>query len=646
MGYTVSGRGVVRGAPGTKRAGKRAGCEPGGAMSRVMAVIATLAAMVAVAQAASAADKLVLQLHGPAQFEFAGYYAALWQGFYRDSGLTVEIKPGAIKAGEIKPEAGSGEAPVDPVREVTEGRAQFGTGTAELVVRTAQGLPLLLLAPIFQQSGAAVYYRADADFASPGALTKAKLGRLPASDILDIELATALKAEGIDPGKLRSVALDPGRIVAALADRSVDAVIGSAWEVPWRAWEKGIALKSFNPADYRVEFYGDTLFTLRRLAKVEPQTVRSFRAASLKGWDYALQHPDEIAARLVAELPPPATIADAAGFARYQAELARRLARYPDVALGHSNPDRWDRIEASLIGVGALLRTADTDDFVYDPDAEARSRTDLRAFVILGATLIGGLAVTVWLWLRRRRQPVPAGMAGAAQGEQPGGDQPAVAPSQSAAPADTALPSVQLPSGQPPSVQLPSVQPPSVQSGPAVTPSVQPAPADLNTLLAGLERAIRQRVPRRIAFRLSLLPELWRCRAEAPTVRALMLDLVAAACADLQGNGELVVGTRNYAFDEAALAGTQGAQIGEYARVTVRDNGLGLSEEAIYRIFDPEATARPSAAAAAAAMRGLGGFARVESALGIGTAVHLYFPRVALPAEGAATPGKSAEAAA
>src|SRR5213078_1966107 len=105
-------------------------------MSRVMAVIATLAAlagMIAAAPAANAADdKLVLQLHGPAQFEFAGYYAALWQGFYRDAGLTVEIKPGS----------GRGEPLIDPVREVTEGRAQFATGTAELVVRTAQGLPL------------------------------------------------------------------------------------------------------------------------------------------------------------------------------------------------------------------------------------------------------------------------------------------------------------------------------------------------------------------------------------------------------------------------------------------------------------------------------------------------------------------------
>src|SRR5712691_11322179 len=175
------------------------GREPGGAVSRLMAV-ATLLAALAVAGAASAEEKLVLQLHGPAQFEFAGYYAALWQGFYRDSGLTVEIKPGA----------GRGEAPIDPVREVTEGRAQFATGTSELVVRTAQGLPLLLLAPIFQQSGAAVYYRADADAPSPPTLAKPKLRRLPTIFIFDVAAATALKAEGIDRAKLRSVSLEPG----------------------------------------------------------------------------------------------------------------------------------------------------------------------------------------------------------------------------------------------------------------------------------------------------------------------------------------------------------------------------------------------------------------------------------------------------
>jgi ABC-type nitrate/sulfonate/bicarbonate transport system substrate-binding protein len=151
-----------------------------------MAAFATAVALtlLALPGAGGAAEAVVLQLSGPATFEFAGYYAALWQGYYRDTGLDVTIRPGGAPD----------NVPIDPVREVAENRAQFGIGTTQLVIRRAQGLPILLVAPVFQQSGAAVYYRADSDFSSPAALVNARIGRLAASDILDIELATALRA--------------------------------------------------------------------------------------------------------------------------------------------------------------------------------------------------------------------------------------------------------------------------------------------------------------------------------------------------------------------------------------------------------------------------------------------------------------------
>ena len=580
-------------------------------MTRMMAVAAMLAAMAA-ANLASAAERVVLQLHGPAQFEFAGYYAALWKGFYDEAGLSVEIKPGESKAG-----AGRGATAIDAIREVTEGRAQFGTGGGEVVVRTAQGQPLLLLAPIFQRSGAGIYYRAEDDFASPGALADAKVGRLPASDLLDIELVTALKAEGLDPDKLKSVPLDPGQHVAALVDRRVEAVPGSAWDLPWRAHEKGLAVKVINPADYRVEFYGDTLFTLRRFGEAKPAVARAFRAASLRGWEYALTHQDEIADRLLADLPRLPGISDTSGFIRYQAELARALARYPAVALGHSNPDRWNRIQTSLLQSGAVLRTADPGEFIYDPDAVARSRTDYRAFVLLGATLAAALLLTLWFWARHRRRP---GRAAASLS--------------TAAPAAVAAASP----SPPPAAAVPA---PAARAPVPAEPG--PPPTDVNAVVTRLERTLRQRMPRRVGFRLSLLPELWRCRAEPQAVRALVLDLVDAATADLKGSGDLVVGTRNFAFTEANLAATPGAQLGEYVRVTVRDNGPGLSDEALDRVFDAAATARPSAALAAETMRRLGGFVRVESAEGVGTAVHLYFPRLAAEAVSPANPAAAAE---
>jgi signal transduction histidine kinase len=79
--------------------------------------------------------------------------------------------------------------------------------------------------------------------------------------------------------------------------------------------------------------------------------------------------------------------------------------------------------------------------------------------------------------------------------------------------------------------------------------------------------------------------------------------------------------------------------------LTVRDNGSGLSEDRLDRIFDPAATARPAVAAAGELARRLGGFARVESAEGIGTAVHLYFRRVAAAGTGAQHPLESEERA-
>jgi ABC-type nitrate/sulfonate/bicarbonate transport system substrate-binding protein len=555
--------------------------------------LALFLALIGLPRPGGAAEAVVLQLHAPAQFEFAGYYAAQWLGYYRDAGLSVEIRPGGARA----------QVPIDPVREVAEGRAQFGTGTMQLVIRSAQGLPLLLVAPIFQQSGAAVYYRADSDFSSPAALVKARLGRLPASDILDIELATALRAEGIDPAKIKAVSVEPSKIVAALADKSVDAVAGSAWTVPWQAHERGIILKSFNPANYRVEYYGDSLFTVQRFATAEPDTVRRFRAASLKGWEYALQNPDEIAARLIAERPGEPPVADVAGFARYQADVAKRLSRYPEIPLGYSNLDRWTQIEAGMLGAGVLTRSADLTSFVDNPAPEAAPRIadSGRAAVLIGIAL-AVVAALVGLALRFRRRQPAAAPAAAAANEAPALAEPALEPARV----------IHIPR---PALQRPPPPPPLAPT------------TDLNAVLAPLERRIRQRVRGKVRCRFSLLPQLWPCRTSGGVLVPIVLDLCAAAAAVMGRDGNLIVGTRNFTFDPETLDDYPGGRIGEFARITVRDSGPGLTEVEFERILDPNASARPALAAAAIAAEKIGGFVRVESAEGVGTAVHLYFAR-------------------
>ena len=178
----------------------------------------------------------------------------------------------------------------------------------------------------------------------------------------------------------------------------------------------------------------------------------------------------------------------------------------------------------------------------------------------------------------------------------------------------------------------------------------KPQPTDLNATLGTIERSLRRRLPRSIDCRFSLLPELWPCLADAKEVAAVVLDLVAAAVADMPGGGDLVVGTRQYSIDDAAVAEWVAGAVGDYVRVTVKDNGAGLSAERLEGIFDPAVTVRPAVAAARDVALRLGGFARVESIEGIGTAVHLYFRRAdstdnsAQPSQGEATSARAAAA--
>lgn len=530
---------------------------------------------------------LVLQLNGPAEFRYAGYFAALWHGFYKDAGLTVEIRPGSVL----------GAAEIDPAHEVTAGHAQFGVGSMRLVTRAAQGQPLLLLAPVFQASGAEIYYRADDDFASPGALVKGKVGRLPASSALDMELATALHGDGVDPAKINSVPVAPDKAVAALADRTVDAIPGSAWDFPWFARDRNVAVKYFDPGDYRVEFYGDTLFTQNRFAEENPAVVRRFREASLKGWAYALDHPDEVSAQLVSDLPAPPGVADPAAYAKYQVTVAKVLSRYPQIALGHSALERWTRIEDSLAAAGALVRAADAGSFVYAPDEGRPPRTvDWRDGTIaaLAVLLLAAVAAAA-----RRRRPVPA-----------------AAPL--SLPAATVVP---LPVPNPPAEIAAGIKPEPLQ------PPEPPGPIDLSDIVKALEPRLREALPQGAALRLSVIDKLWPCRTDRDAVSALVLDLAAAAVHGMRPADTLIVGTRNASFTSETVGDVVGGKVGEFARITVRDSGPGFSETQLERIFDPTATVRPAVAAAWPAMNKLGGYVRAESAEGVGTAIHLYFPR-------------------
>lgn len=79
--------------------------------------------LVSCAAMAQQDDKVVLQLKWEHEFQFAGYYAALWQGFYAQEGLNVELRSAMTPEGEF----------LAPDEQVRTGAAAFGIGGIDAI---------------------------------------------------------------------------------------------------------------------------------------------------------------------------------------------------------------------------------------------------------------------------------------------------------------------------------------------------------------------------------------------------------------------------------------------------------------------------------------------------------------------------------
>jgi ABC-type nitrate/sulfonate/bicarbonate transport system substrate-binding protein len=79
-------------------------------------------------QASFALDSVTLQLKWTHQFQFAGYYAALAQGYYREAGLDVHFEVASPQ--------------INVQQRVLSGEAQFGIGSSSLLLSRAEGKPV------------------------------------------------------------------------------------------------------------------------------------------------------------------------------------------------------------------------------------------------------------------------------------------------------------------------------------------------------------------------------------------------------------------------------------------------------------------------------------------------------------------------
>ncbi|GBC62351.1 hypothetical protein DENIS_3323 [Desulfonema ishimotonii] len=343
-----------------------------------------------------AADTVSLQLRWDHQFQFAGYYAAQWEGYYAEAGLNAEIRSAVQSDGEI----------LSAVREVARGRADFGVGAADILIARDRGMPLMVLAVIFQQSAAEFYALRNTQMNTPADLLNLRVARR-VNDLIDVELQAMLRAEGIDLNWLSAYPHQPG--ITHLADGRVDVVPGYRISVPYDARKQGMHLKVLRPADYGVDFYGDSLFCSRKLIEREADRVHRFVRASLKGWEYALRHPREIADRITREMPRLTPVDDFGAFNRFQAEGVRQLTLWPIVEVGHINPHRWHNMHRELKQSGVVSGDFNPGALIFDPDPDEQPRARfLRKALFIGVASVFLVFSLSLIWIRALRRTVAA----------------------------------------------------------------------------------------------------------------------------------------------------------------------------------------------------------------------------------------------
>lgn len=322
-------------------------------------------------------ESVTLQLKWTHAFQFAGYYAAIEKGYYKQAGLTVQLL-----------EAAPG---TEPVKAVLAGLAEFGVGNSSLLLERQAGAPVVALAVIFQHSPMVLVARQSKPVQSVHDLQGKRVMFEPQS----AELKAYLRQEGIDDAALQ--VLPHSFNTRDLIEGRVDGMTAYSTNELYDLDQAGLAYQVYSPRAVGIDFYGDNLFTTEQQIKAHPARVAAFRKASLKGWAYAMAHPDEIIdliqTRYAKQLPR--------GFLRFEAQQMEPLLQSGLIEVGYMNPGRWQHIAQTYTSLGLLPEQVSLDGFLYDSSPAPRIWSPYLGAAL--ALLLGMSLIVAYIWRTNRR---------------------------------------------------------------------------------------------------------------------------------------------------------------------------------------------------------------------------------------------------
>lgn len=322
-----------------------------GRLSRSIAAAAVAASLVLTAACGgsddggdSGADGALTKVTYNTSFGNFGRDAYAWvakeKGFFKEAGFDVDIQPG-----------GGTNAVVN---NVLAGQTEFGvidlTGGL-LLMGKGEAKDLVVVAAIHQRTMAAILTLDGNGITTPKDLEGKKIADTPASVVRNL-FPTYAKLAGVDASKVQWVNGEPQALMQMLATGSVDAVGQFVVGKPTlEAIAKGKKAVFLPYSDVMADLYGIVLVTSKKLATEQPEKVKKFTEALLKGLEYAIDNPQEAGEILKKHVPETNPQAAAA-----ELELMGPFVRSEGsgTAIGTLDSERVARSIAILQGAGAI----------------------------------------------------------------------------------------------------------------------------------------------------------------------------------------------------------------------------------------------------------------------------------------------------
>ncbi len=353
------------------------------ALRKIIFYLYFIALLATVLNAKSDLEKVSIQLKWFYQYQFAGVMVAKEKGFYEDVGLDVSIKERDPKKNNIT--------------QVVNGDSEYGVADSVILRYRAEGHPVKVIATIFQHNAMVLMSKKESGIVSPYEMKGKNISFQEGLD--DSIISSLLAFAHLDQDDYVKKPMDFTHMNFVRGEIDISEAYISI-EPYWLKKRHNIDVNIIDPKNYGIDFYGDLIFTTQKEIQEHPQRVKNFKEATLKGWEYALQNPDETIKIILEKYNTRALTYEQL---LYEARITENLIATKFIPLGDVKKERFQILADLYQGRGLSKEKLDeaVTTLIYDPN-KRENIFEKYVYWILSGGLFLFLLVLLLIFNNRR----------------------------------------------------------------------------------------------------------------------------------------------------------------------------------------------------------------------------------------------------